>query len=170
MAFDMINGYDGSEAKDYDIKVEKIELDEKTEKEQNIYMDARATNTQQNYELIAEIEGIDLKLAGLDDNDINLMIAYDDSIAQDSRDLILKELDEDENEKENQRQEKKAKVKEAKQKYKDHLQNKSIGCSYVTLSFDNFDNKAEFMQMFGYDPDNLFIKGEQFINRLSENR
>ena len=50
-----------------------------------------------------------------------------------------------------------------------YLQNINSGCSYVTLSFDNFDNKAEFMQMFGYNPDDLFIKGEQFVNRLNEN-
>ena len=37
MSLDLIHGYDGTPEKDYDIKVEKISLDLKTEKEQNIF-------------------------------------------------------------------------------------------------------------------------------------
>ena len=169
MALDIINKYDGTEATDYDIKVERIELDDKTEKEQNIYMDAKATNTQQNYNLIAEIEGIDFKLAGLDDNDINLMLAYDDISEVDSKDMLLHEISEFEQDEKQSKAEKKAKVKEAKAKYKEHLANRNDGNSYVTLSFDTYENKAQFMQMFGYCEDDLFIKGENFINKLNEN-
>ena len=38
MSYDLIKGYDGSAEKDYDIKVEAVEFDEKTEKEQLLFM------------------------------------------------------------------------------------------------------------------------------------
>ena len=37
-ALDLIHGYDGTENTDYEIKVEKIQLTEKQEKEQNIFL------------------------------------------------------------------------------------------------------------------------------------
>ena len=39
---DIMNEYDGSPEKDYDIKVESVDLDDKTEREQNIFMNSPA--------------------------------------------------------------------------------------------------------------------------------
>ena len=54
------------------------------------------------------------------------------------------------------------KIKEAKQASK----NKHEGANYVTITFDNFDNKAYFMERFGFDHYDLYIKGELFEKRI----
>lgn len=63
-------------------------------------------------------------------------------------------------------EEKKAAVKAIKEKVKEGsvLQ----GDPYFTVSFDSYDNKVQFLEMFGYDQDEKFIKGEDFAERLSE--
>ena len=37
---------------------------------------------------------------------------------------------------------------------------------YVVFTFDNFDNKAAFMEYFKRDPDERYIKGEMFMQQL----
>jgi hypothetical protein len=72
MALDLYYRYDGKN--DYEIKVEKVSLTEKQEKEQNIYMDAKSTNTSQDYKLLADLlPDIDYKLAGLEASEMDLI-------------------------------------------------------------------------------------------------
>ncbi len=68
-ALDLIHNYTGE--KDYTIKVECIELDEKTEKEQNIYLNNKRQQGRDDLELMAVlIEEIDIESAGLTELDI----------------------------------------------------------------------------------------------------
>lgn len=63
-ALDSINKYDGTEETDYEIKVEQVVLDEKTEKEQMAYM--ALANSKADYNLVAKfIDEVDYKNIGV---------------------------------------------------------------------------------------------------------
>lgn len=38
--------------------------------------------------------------------------------------------------------------------------------AYLMLSFDNWDAKAEFCEKFGFSPEEKFLKGEAFSNKI----
>lgn len=64
MSCDLIRGYDGTAETDYDIKVEAVDFDEKTEKEQMVFQ-AKATTNRLDYNVVASfIDEIDSKAAG----------------------------------------------------------------------------------------------------------
>lgn len=64
MSCDLIQGYDGTAETDYDIKVEAVDFDEKTEKEQMVFQ-AKATTSRLDYNVVASfIDEIDSKAAG----------------------------------------------------------------------------------------------------------
>lgn len=69
-ALDLIYRYDGTDDTDYDIKVEKVVFDDKTEKEQMTYQ--AIGNSQADYNLIAEyIDDIDHTKIGISDDQYN---------------------------------------------------------------------------------------------------
>lgn len=162
MALDVYYNYDGTPERDYDVKVEAVELTEKQEKEQNIFMDARGTNTAQDLDMLSLlIPEIDYKLAGLDDTDIRLMdiqvpelTGRSDEIKTDFE-LTKKDY-----------QERKDSLKQAKKNLKEGLVY-SQSASYVTLSFDNYQNKSQFLDAYGFRPDTVMIKGEEFFDKLN---
>lgn len=178
MSLDLIHGYDGTPGTDYDIKVEKVQLDEKTEKEQNVYMDAPGTNTQQDADLLAlMLPDIDYKSAGLTDEDVSL-IGIDYLLRTEEEGSLAKELEKTmspvneqrEEEKEQKQLEKAAKIahmKEVKAQVKEESQKKAEDMdAYLMLSFDNFEAKAAFMERFGYGRYEKFIKGETFSEQV----
>lgn len=66
-ALDSINHYDGTN--DYDVKVEAVDFDEKTEKEQMTFMAIK--NSKADYNLIARyINDIDTNLVGISEEDV----------------------------------------------------------------------------------------------------
>lgn len=165
MAQDIYYKYDGTPETDYEIKVEVLELDEKTEKEQNIW------HTRSRSELDDElmrnlIPEIDYENAGLDDYDlsyygIELNAEESESVVEAIEELYEPVKQQKEAEKEISKEEKKAKIKETKQKIMEDAQEKAKNLdSYVTLSFDNWKNKEAFMIRMGFDPEFKMIKGE----------
>ena len=73
-ALDLIHGYDGTSETDYDIKVEKIELTEKQEKEQNIFLNNKRVQGEMDYEMMSVlVQEIDIDEAGLEQYDIDLI-------------------------------------------------------------------------------------------------
>lgn len=171
MALDKINRYDGTSETDYDIKVEAVELDEKTEKEQNIYMDAASTNTAQDMDLLSElIPQIDYKNAGLTEMDLNIigvdfhfLTDEQNDIASGFNDLML----ETNQQKESEKQAKKESVKAMKEEIRRNADEKAQNMdAYVMLSFDTFKEKASFMQRFGFDKREKYIKGEVFSEMI----
>lgn len=68
LSCDLINGYDGTPEKDYEVKVEAVDFDEKTEKEQMVFQ--AVANTSVDYNEIAKfIDDIDFKAAGFTEQD-----------------------------------------------------------------------------------------------------
>ncbi len=162
MAQDVYYKYDGTPETDYDVKVEKVSLTEKQEKEQNIFMDARGTNTAQDMDMLSLlIPDIDFKLAGLDEIDLKLMDIQIPSLTGESdeiqKDFKLTGAD---------YQRRKDSLKRAKKDLKKGLAY-SQSASYVTLSFDNYQNKAQFLDIYGFRPDSIMLKGEEFFDKLN---
>lgn len=162
MSFDLYYKYDGTAATDYNVKVEKIKLTEKQEKEQNVFMDAKSTNTPQDYELLALLlPDIDYKLAGLSTDELNLISIESPMLNITQTTEIQKDLKEVGKDYE----QRKADIKEVKEKIKDSV-SQNQGETYVSISFDSYENKCAFMERFGFDVNLRFIKGESFSDLI----
>jgi hypothetical protein len=160
---DILQKYDGTPATDYLVKVEKVNLDEKTEKEQNIFMNSQSVQGEFDNDILAGLlNEIDANLAGLDENDINLIIA--ESPVFDFGDN--EEVKSDIKAMEKPYEERKQMIKDMKAAQKEALETKFEGEPYFTMSFDSFENKAEFLERFGFNPSDKFIKGEIFAEKI----
>lgn len=76
-ALDSIHKYDGTDKTDYDIKVEKVEFDDKTEKEQLLYM--AMGNTKVDFNLAAKfIDDVEYEHLGIGMDDYNAILELRD--------------------------------------------------------------------------------------------
>ena len=165
MALDVINKYDGSE--DYEVKVEKIELDLKTEKEQNVFQ--TRSRTELDDELMRQLlHDIDYKNAGLDEFDLNyygvpVPELENDSIANEIENLYEPVAEQ----KAFDAEVRKEAVKQAKEEIKEKAIEKAKDLtSYVMLSFDNHQSKAAFCQRFEINENDNIVKGEEFSEKI----
>lgn len=163
---------------DYRLRVELIDVDEKTEKQLNIALNNPNIGGQWDYDALARIiPDIDYKDAGLTDADLS-MIGVDYLLKTEQENDLAKEIEQlntpIEQQREVQRQDKlleraarEAHMKEVKQQVKDGAQKQAESMdSYVILSFGSFSAKAAFCERFGYDPAQKFIKGEAFDEQV----
>lgn len=82
MSCDLIQGYDGTPETDYDIKVEAVDFDDKTEKEQMVFQ-AKATTNRIDYNVVASfIDEIDFKSAGFTEQENEQIKQLQDSMEQ----------------------------------------------------------------------------------------
>ena len=170
-AMDLLYKYDGSKEKDYDIKVEVCELDEKNEKEQLTYM--AVGNTKADYDLIAKYASdIDIYNVGLSDSDINDILSFTDTdidaVTDSIDDLILPPTDEDKAKPvEKTAEEKKQHVKDIKEQVRESSERRQADEeAYIMLSFTNADNKQAFCDLFGIDSSEKFMKGEKLLEMM----
>lgn len=185
-AMDLINKYDGTPETDYEIKVEKVEFDEKTEKEQLTYM--AVGNSKADYNLIARYVGdIDYADVGLSEDDYKKiqmlsdrgpdvetgMESMDDFITYDEPVYDLPDTDEKTSEDFVREHDEKPKMtKEEVKKEKAHCDNVASGRQssqdlYVFLSFENIENKALFCELMGFVPTNsMMVKGEDVMRLI----
>ncbi|SHG32759.1 ParB N-terminal domain-containing protein [Dysgonomonas macrotermitis] len=177
MALDILNKYDGTPDTDYEVKVEKIELDLKTEKEQNIFQ--TQSRTQFDLDILSTIiPDIDYKNAGLTGDDLQL-IGIDFTFQTETEQSITNEINNligpVQNQKEAIKQAKKelsqaekiAHNKEVKAQVMQEAQDKAENMeAYVMISFEDYKTKAAFMERFGFDAREKFLKGEVFENMI----
>ena len=166
---------------DYKLRVDVIDVDEKTEKELNIAMNnPNAQGKWDNDKLREMIPDIDYKDVGLSEADLSLLgLDYmfkteeENDLANSLGDLMQEVEEENEAEKAQRQAEKQAEraakvahMKEVKEQVKQAAE-KTAGDmdAYLMLSFDNIENKNRFLQRFGYDADMKFVKGEDFDMR-----
>ena len=168
-AIDIYYKYDGTHETDYQVKVEAVEFDEKTEKEQLTY--EALGNTRADYSLVAEyINDIDYTNLGLSDYDINelshFVIDVNDYLPQvDTYEDLITEPQEEKNEP--TYDEKKEQVKQMKQQIKDNaLEKQKNEDAFITLSFSTYEAKSTFCEIIGIDPDERFAKGETVLNMI----
>lgn len=167
MALDIVNGYDGTKETDYKVKVEKIQLDTKTEREQNIFQ--TQSRSQLELDLLRDmIPDIDYKNAGLTDEDLSL-IGFDVSMKTDVENDIAKQLADLNASNEAQKAIDKADIKQKKEIIRQQAEEKAGNMnSYVMLNFETLDAKRAFMLRFGFNEDDSVIKGEVFENMIEK--
>lgn len=175
---------------DYSLRVEIINVDEKTEKEMNVALNNPNVGGEWNFDkLRAIVPDIDYKNAGLTDADLNfigvdylLQTEEENSLADDIESMMapVTEMKEAEMaarkegrkaikaiQEETDKEAKVAHMKEVKQQVKENAMKKAQDMdAYVVLSFDSWDAKAAFCERFGYDPYMKFIKGEVFDGQI----
>ena len=80
-ALDLINKYDGTAETDYEVKVEAVRFDDKTEKEQLTYMSLG--NSKADYNLVAEyIDQMDYENIGISEEEYNAILELHDSVGE----------------------------------------------------------------------------------------
>ncbi len=165
-AMDIYYKYDGTPETDYQVKVEAVAFDIKTEKEQLTY--EALGNTRADYSLVAEyINDIDYTNLGLSDYDINelshFVVDVNDYLPQVDtyEDLISSQ------EEEPTYEDKKEHIKQMKQQIKDNaIEKQKNEDAFITLSFSTYEAKSAFCEIIGIDPDERFAKGEAVLNMI----
>ncbi|AQX84024.1 DNA methylase [Elizabethkingia bruuniana] len=188
---DEVNKYDPETGKnDYEIKVEIINVDLKTEKELNIFFNSKSAQGEMDYTKLAlMIPDIDIDIAGLDDVDMSFIemempepvevdVPVFEPQAAKKEKFITQELDnsvsvpeasvsemEREESEEKARQEKIDAVKKVKEQVKQGAIYE--GDPYFTVSFDSYENKVFFLEQFGISADVKIIKGEELAEKIN---
>lgn len=150
---------------DYLLRVDMIDVDEKTEIEQNIFMNSSTVQGEFDIDILKTIiPEIDYKNAGLDEADLNLIgveIFKDQfesgvSVLEQSLVDVMRPIEE-----------RKEEIKNLKKKIIADASAKVDGLdSYITLNFRNINEKRAFMKRFGFDPDEKFIDGHSFSEMI----
>jgi len=188
-AMDEINNYDGSPASDYEIKVEAISLDEKTEKEQMAYQ--AIGNGKADYNLVANIiDDVDWKNIGITEDDykqITALKAVTDKELEDIGEMPMMEEyftpkrkpevtelpDATTNEEYAKAIEEKPKMtKEEVKGAKQHCKNVNNNYideteNFVLVNFETPDDKNAFCELLGFESHpNMVIAGRELLERL----
>lgn len=187
---DEVNKYNpDTNENDYDVKIEAIDVDDKKEKELNIFFNSKSVQGEMDYSKLAlMIPDIDVDLAGLDSVDMSFveieMPSVEDIVIPsfepqaEKREKAEQEKQEDNSvnnpatsvlkmeQEQMTDEEKKAHIKAIKEKVKEGAVYE--GEPYFTVSFDSFENKAFFLERFAMDSDARFIKGEELAEKLDE--
>lgn len=96
MSVDLIQGYDGTPETDYDIKVEAVDFDEKTEKAQLLFM--AKSQDPIDYNLVAKnfsIDEIDFKAAGFTEQDTEQIKMLQDDLEASLKESGMDDFSED---------------------------------------------------------------------------
>lgn len=144
---------------DYQIRVEMVDMDEKTEKEQNIFMNSSSVQGEFDLDMLKTmLPDIDYEQAGLTEADLNV-IGVVDSIQMFENEDLSDELN-------NSYEARKQQTKDLKQKIRDGYSDKFETEPVVSLSFSSVKAKQAFMLRFGYDPNAAFVNGDLFSERV----
>lgn len=179
-AMDLYYKYDGTN--DYEIKVEVVAFDKKTELSQLTYM--ALGNTKADYNLVAKyVSDIDPRDAGISEQDYNRIMELVDhsGITSQMTDLgadfvapmTSLRVDTETNDDILERHENKPKMtKEQVKGEKAHCDNvaskrQTTQDLYVFLSFDSLEGKQAFCDLMGFLPSNsMMVRGEDVLNMI----
>lgn len=201
---DEMNKYkDGDPSTDYKLRVELVEMDEKTELKALIVLNNRRISGEYDFQKLSELLpelGEEVTDVGLTDEDLTL-IGIDLNFRTEGEDSMASELDDmmspvneahaadvqrrkeerdairlaqaeansmqEAADNEEEWQKKVDRIKEAKAKTKEQAYERALqNEAYIMLSFENFDNKAEFLSQLGYPTDIKFVKGEDLVSKV----
>jgi hypothetical protein len=138
---------------DYELSVSAVTLSEKEEIEQNVFLNSTTFTGEFDLEALKGLidNGLDYESAGLDLYDLNI--------------IGVETIEEDEPEQEEEAEEAKdiESIKAEKERARQAIDGRADeGESYVSLSFNDYKAKAAWMRSWGFNPDDLFVKGEVF--------
>lgn len=191
LSLDAIHKYDGTPETDYDVKVEAVDFDDKTEKEQMVFQ-AKAIG-KIDYNIVANfIDEIDFKNAGFSEDDANqikqlqdeldetlndgMVDMADDFIAKNTEEkpqvtelpteeLSIKEIEDNILNKPKMSREE---VREAKQHCADVATKRQDDIdTFVFIDFENVEQKLIFCELLGVEPENsMRISGSQILGAI----
>lgn len=196
---DELNKYDPkTKENDYKLRVEVVDVDEKTEKSMNIALNNPNLTGHWDYDALRELvpnidyndaglSQADLSMIGVDflfktekENDLsnqlnNMMAPVDEQKRQEREARQQAEIEQAQKEAnagqsaEDERQAKIDHMKDVKQQVKENaLQGAMNSDAYLMVSFDTWENKEKFCELFGIDPYSKFVKGEFLQNLLED--
>lgn len=150
---------------DYELKVELIDVDQKTEIEINFFMNNPSAQGRWNEQKVKILlPQIDPKRAGFSNLDL---AAFGVKIEVPKAQEIKKAIEENQRPAEELKAARKAAVKQAKQEIAEKAAERAAEAdSFITLSFTSGRAKQEFCERFGYAPDEKFINGDVFAERI----
>lgn len=159
-AMDIINKY--SDGNDYEIKVEKVDIDDKTEKSQNYYLNNKKHQAKTDYEKLAVmIEEIDLDIAEIDEEDITVIEAVVPDFYFGNNEQVLQDIAELNKTTEDRKKE----IRDLKKTFKENVGLKNLP-THFTIVFDDYEEKAQFLSGLGIGEDKTIIKGKEFVQLL----
>jgi hypothetical protein len=164
---------------DYILQVDMIDITPKAEKELNLLLNNQSAQGDWDFDKLRKmLPELDWKVAGFTPEDIQL-IGPDLSLKTEGEGSLAAALEdvsspldnaksaEKAGKKEMSEEEKIAHNKEVKAKVLEGVVSKVEDMeSYVMLTFDNIEAKAAFMERFGFDKMEKFIKGEVFSDMI----
>ena len=168
-----LDALEGTE--DYTLTVAVVDLDDKTEKEQNIFFNSTTAQGYFDFDMLIDVlPEVDYQAAGLDDNDLRI-IGFEYEAEEFNSPQAKSVQDEIEslysqagkNEDQESYEVRKQKVLDSKARQKEiHESRVDEGETYVTLSFQSFRAKAEFMRRMGYAANDIYLNGEKFAAQI----
>lgn len=183
MALDIIHKYDGTPGTDYEVKIEQVDFDEQTVKNQMAYM--ALGNSKADYNLVAKIiDEIDYRDVGITEEDYKRirelspveapevgMQSFDDDFISpyepvtDLDDSDERSVDEIIKEHEEKPKMTKEQVKAEKKHCDDVASNRQENQDlYVFLSFSDLESKFTFCELLGVPATNsMMVKGESVL-------
>lgn len=158
-----------SKGQDYTIRVELIDVDVATEKALNVALNNPNVGGEWDYDKLAElVPDIDWQSAGLTEADLSV-IGVDYVFETEGVEEMSNQLEELYDLANPKKEKPKKTVEElvaTKQEVKQEAVKKAEKMdAYVVLSFENLQNRDNFLQRFGYSPTQQYIKGEDFDNK-----
>lgn len=177
-ALDAINKYDGTN--DYDIKVEMVKFDEKTEKEQLTYM--ALGNSKADYNLVAEyVDTIDYENVGISPEEYNEILklkpsdaienieSWEDEFIQPVHEIHVEEKTSEEIVKEHAEKPKMTKEQvKAEKRFCDDVaatHHEDID-TYIVLNFRDLEQKAIFCELLGVTLTSNMMLNADLIDKL----
>lgn len=157
----------GYPEKDYRIKAEVIDVDQKTEMEINFFMNNPSAQGRWNEPKVRILLGqIDPKRAGFSDLDLAAFGVRIETPEISVAASDIKDVQRTSDELREQR-------KEAVKRTKEHIREQAVeraeeADSFVTISFTSAEAKRHFCARFGYSPSERFINGEALVGQLDE--
>lgn len=159
---------------DYELTVAVVDLDPKTEAEQNIFLNS--TTYQGEFDLgklkrVIEDFDLDYKRCGLDEFDKSIIGISDKELKMFSGTDISEiddngDEDESGDEYEMTDEDKKEYVKQQKAEIQDKYNKENEGETYITLSFSSYKNKSAFCGRFDIPKGDTVFKGEVFSEMI----
>lgn len=161
-ALDLINKYDGSDKTDYDVKIESIELTEKQEKEQNIFLNSRRVQGETDFFKLAEmLPDISFENTGLADIDLDMIKSMVPDFKLDSDEEAQDSMISDAKNQGKSKEE----IKSLKQKIKDSKRIEQMPTHFIVV-FNSYDEKASFLESIGINGNDEIISGQLFLSKI----
>lgn len=157
----------GYPEKDYRIKAEVIDVDQKTEMEINFFMNNPSAQGRWNEPKVRILLGqIDPKRAGFSDLDL---AAFGVRIETPGISVAASDIKDVQRPSDELREQRKEAVKRTKGHIREQMVERAEEAdSFVTISFTSAEAKRHFCARFGYSPSERFINGEALVGQLDE--